>query len=73
MSVNVSIADIFWRNGGLSGGAPYIAGVIALGLQVNTNVSPALIRECLYSTGTPFKRGWIINPAAFLEKVCSVR
>jgi len=73
MSVNVSIADIYWRKGGLSWGAPYIAGVIALAIQVNPNVSPALIRECLYSTGTPFKRGRIINPKAFLEKWASLR
>ena len=64
---------IFWWNGGLSWGAPFIAGVVALGFQVNPNLTPDQVRECLYSTGTPFKRGRIINPAAFVAKVVSLK
>ena len=35
----------FWTRGGLSWGAPYIAGVVALGLQVNPDLSVDQIKQ----------------------------
>lgn len=55
--------------GGNSWGAPYLAGVITLGLQVNPSLTEDTIYKYLRETGTPFNGGWIINPAKFVEKV----
>lgn len=54
--------------GGNSWGAPYLAGVITLGLQVNPNLNEDTIYKYLRETGTPFNGGWIINPAKFVAK-----
>ncbi len=62
-------AYIFWSRGGSSWAAPFIAGVAALGLQQNPDLTPQEIREHLYSTGTPFYDGVIINPRGFVEAV----
>lgn len=55
--------------GGNSWGAPYLSGVITLGLQVNPNLTEDMIYKYLRETGTPFNGGWIINPAKFIEKI----
>lgn len=56
--------------GGLSWAAPYLAGVIALGYQVNPQLDPEVVMSALRETGTPFvKRGWIVNPPRFIAKV----
>lgn len=62
----------FWAQGGLSWGAPYLAGVIALGLQVNPNLEQEEIYKYLRETGTPFNGGSIINPKAFIHKVSEI-
>lgn len=59
----------FWSSGGLSWGAPYLAGVIALGYQVNPNLKEFDIYKYLRETGTSFNGGYIINPKAFIEKI----
>ncbi len=59
----------FWSKGGLSWGAPYLAGVIALGLQANPNVEEEDIYKYLKETGTSFNGGYIINPKAFIQKI----
>ena len=59
----------FWADGGLSWGAPYLAGVIALGFQVNPNLEEKEIYQYLRETGTPFNGGFIVNPKAFIKKV----
>lgn len=55
----------FWADGGMSWGAPYLAGVIALGYQVNPNLKEEDIYKYLRETGTPFNGGYIVNPKAF--------
>jgi len=51
----------------LSWGAPYIAGVVALGMQVNPDLSVDQIDKLLYESGWDFQRGKLINPIGFVE------
>ncbi len=62
----------FWSQGGLSWGAPYLTGVIALGFQVNPNLELEEVYQYLRETGTPFNGGCIINPKAFIQKVSEI-
>jgi hypothetical protein len=62
----------FWGGSGLSWAVPYLAGVITLGYQVNPNLQPDEIFQYIRETGTPFNRGWIINPKEFIKKVRAV-
>jgi hypothetical protein len=57
----------FYISGGLSWGAPYIAGVVALGMQVNPDLSVDQIDKLLYGSGWDFQRGKLINPIGFVE------
>jgi hypothetical protein len=59
----------FDRTGGMSWGAPYIAGLAALAFQVNAGITPKLISESLVETVTHTDAGPIVNPQAFIEKV----
>lgn len=61
----------YWGNGGLSWAVPYLAGVIAMGYQVNPNLESDDMYRYLRETGTPFNRGWIINPKKFIDKIKS--
>jgi len=60
-------AYTFWTRGGLSWGAPYYAGVVALGIQVNPNLRPDQIDKLLYDSGWDFQKGRLINPVGFVE------
>jgi beta-lactamase regulating signal transducer with metallopeptidase domain len=60
-------AYTFWTRSGLSWGAPYYAGVVALGIQVNPNLRPDQIDKLLYDSGWDFQRGKLINPVGFVE------
>jgi len=53
--------------GGMSWGAPYVAGVAALGFQVNPDLTPARIRAYLMRSATKMPYGSVINPAAFVR------
>lgn len=57
----------FDRGGGISWGAPYIAGLAALAFQVNPDLKPAEILEILIRTATPCETVPIVNPQAFIE------
>jgi hypothetical protein len=60
----------FFADGGLSWAAPYLAGVIALGYQVNPELDPDVVMSALRETGTRFGReSWIVNPPRFITKV----
>jgi len=63
----------FWAAGGLSWTAPYVAGVIALGFQVNPELKADEVFALLKATGTPFRDGVIINPPAFVERAAAAR
>lgn len=60
-------AYTFWASGGLSWGAPYIAGVVALGMQVNPDLGVDQIDKLLYESGWDFQKGKLINPMGFVE------
>jgi hypothetical protein len=62
----------FWGDGGYSWAVPYLAGVIALGYQVNPDLETDEVFQYIRDTGTPFNRGWIINPKKFIEKIKKV-
>ncbi len=64
---------VYFGNGGLSMAVPYLAGVIILGYQVNPNLRTDEIFEYIRETGTPFNRGWLINPKAFIRRVREAR
>ncbi|MCP4220542.1 MAG: S8/S53 family peptidase, partial [bacterium] len=57
----------YWGDGGLSWAAPYLAGVITLGYQVDPNLKQDKILQYIRETGNPFNRGVIINPVAFIK------
>jgi subtilisin family serine protease len=62
-------AYIFWSKGGLSWGAPYVAGVVALGIQVDPSLTNQEISQLLYETGSDFFGGKLINPSGFIESI----
>lgn len=59
--------------GGYSWGAPYLAGVITLGLQINPNLTEDTIYKYLRETGTPFNGGFVINPPKFIQKIKQIK
>ncbi|MFH1452720.1 MAG: S8/S53 family peptidase [Armatimonadota bacterium] len=68
----------FEGTGGQSWAPPYLAGVMALGLQIDPTLDEETIYMYLRETGTPFKKklhgkeydlGWIINPKGFVDRV----
>ena len=60
---------MFDGKGGLSWGPPYIAGLMALGLQVNPDLTEKDLYQYLLDTGVPFNRGWVVNPKGFIERI----
>ena len=60
----------FFADSGLSWGAPYLAGVIALGYQVDPHLDIETVFAYLRETGSPFiQEGWIVNPRGFIKKI----
>lgn len=59
----------FDRTGGMSWGAPYIAGLAALAYQVNPAINPDMIIQTMIETATQTDAGPIVNPKAFIEKL----
>lgn len=55
--------------GGNSWGAPYLAGVIALALQVNPELNEEILFRFLRETATPLNDGLVINPVEFIKKI----
>lgn len=56
-------------NGGLSWGVPYVVGTIALGLQINPNLTKEQAVKYLYQSGYDFHKGKMINPEGFINMV----
>ena len=56
----------------MSWGAPFIAGVAALGIQQNPDLTPRQIRQQLQATGTQFNNGKMINPKKFVATVAEL-
>lgn len=65
-------AYIFWSKGGFSWGAPYIAGVAALGVQANPDLTVEQIDQLLYESGWDFLEGKLINPVGFVHAVRNI-
>jgi subtilisin family serine protease len=59
----------FDRMGGMSWGAPYIAGLAALAYQVNPDIQPKEIIRLLIETTVKTDAGPIVNPVGFIERV----
>ncbi len=59
----------FGAKGGLSWGAPYLAGIIALGFQVDPELTEEKVFTLLKKGGTPFNEGFIVNPKKFIQLV----
>ena len=57
----------YWGNGGLSWAVPYLAGVIAMGYQVNPNLESDDMYRYLRETGTPFNHR---SSRPILSQVC---
>ncbi|MBI4913600.1 MAG: S8/S53 family peptidase [Acidobacteria bacterium] len=52
--------------GGMSWGAPWLAGLAALGFQANPALTPAQIRTFLVQSATEMPYGRVVNPEAFM-------
>ena len=59
----------YYRQGGMSWAAPYIAGLAALAFQVNPDLQPETILEQLVKTATHTKAGPVVNPRGFIESI----
>lgn len=59
----------FDNMGGMSWGAPYIAGLAALAYQVNPDIKPKEIIRLLIATTIKTEAGPIVNPSGFIERV----
>ena len=57
----------FWAKGGRSWATPYLAGVIALGLQLNPTRTEDAVWRMLQETKQPFRQAGIVNPAGFVQ------
>lgn len=66
-------AYTYFGNGGLSWATPYLAGVLALGLQVNPSAAPedlfAAVIETAWTFGEEGMMGKLLNPVGFLDAV----
>ena len=59
----------FDRAGGMSWGAPYLAGLAALAFQVNPQIEPNKIVELWLKTAVHTDAGPVVNPVGFIEAV----
>ncbi len=66
--------DVYWYDphGGMSWGAPYLAGLAALAFQAKPDLSPGEIIPLLKETATATGIGPMVNPAAFISRVKSL-
>lgn len=63
-------AYIYWGEGGFSWTIPYIAGLCALGLQIDPTLSYEKMRDFIKGTKSVTPEGYdIINPSAFIKSV----
>jgi len=60
---------VFYRQGGYSWAAPWLAGMYALCVQVFPEITPELFVELAFETGDSFHTGTIINPVRLIERL----
>lgn len=59
----------YWGEGGLSWACPYLAGLVALGLQVNMSLNAQDLYRVIIETSTFNRFGMkVVNPEAFIKK-----
>jgi len=63
----------FYREGGMSWAAPYLAGLAALAFQVNPEIEPKTIVELWIKTAVHTDAGSVANPPGFIEAVRKCR
>ncbi len=68
-------ADLYTyeREGGMSWGAPYLAGLAALAYQVDPKIEPKTIIELWLRTAVHTNVGPVVNPKGFIESVGEIR
>jgi len=59
----------FWREAGMSWATPYLAGLAALGYQINPEIKPKKIVNLLQETAVQTNVGEVVQPKAFIEAV----
>ncbi len=57
------------REGGMSWGAPYIAGLAALAFQVDSHLPPESIVDHLVKTAAHTQAGPVVDPRGFIESI----
>jgi hypothetical protein len=62
-------AYTFWRAGGKSWAAPYLAGLAALAYQVDPEIKPDEIVKLWIETAIKTDAGSVVNPTGFIEAV----
>jgi serine protease AprX len=63
-------AYAYWGSGGVSWAAPYLAGLVALGMQARPDLKPADLYAALAKTATRSSTGLnMANPARFIEQL----
>jgi len=60
---------VFYRQGGYSWAAPWLAGMYALCVQVYPDITPELFIELAFETGDSLNAGKIINPVRLIERL----
>ncbi len=60
----------YWGKGGLSWAIPYVAGVLAMGWQVNPELGPEQMKQMLFDSATEGQNGAkVIDPQRFISMV----
>lgn len=63
-------AYAYWGEGGRSWACPYLAGMIALGVQVKPDATPAELYQAVVATATRTTNGLLlVNPEAFIASL----
>ncbi len=59
----------YWRTGGMSWAAPYLAGLAALAYQVDPEIKPDEIVKLWVDTAVKTDAGQVVNPVGFIDAV----
>lgn len=59
----------YFPDGGMSWGAPYLAGLAALAFQVNPKTSPGEVVTALFETAIATEAGPVVNPRGLIDRL----
>jgi len=68
-SYRANSAYTYFPEGGMSWGAPYLAGLAALAFQVNPKASPGDVVAALLETAVMTEAGPVVNPRGFIDRL----